>query len=216
MNVQSKGQIWKAIQKFKLFAMNTSAAEWEELYRTLAISDLPWESGKPSPTLVRLVESGSIRGRVLDVGCGSGTQAVWMAERGLEVTGVDISKTAIVRARELAAAHAIAVDFRVADARRLPFTDAMFDSVFDRGVFHHQERRKASYAKEIARVLKGGGTYLLLTFSPRMRWPKSVSENEIKKNFGEIFNLESVGEETHVQPDARKVTLASYLLKKYD
>lgn len=198
----------------KLFAMHQHNNEWEEMYRGFPVEKLPWESGKPSPLLVRFVQDRTIHGKVLDIGCGAGTHAVWMAEQGLKVFGVDVSATAIMLARALATAHEANVDFRLEDAFHLSYDDATFDSIFDRGTYHHQDQHKAEYVREMARVLKPSGKYLLLAFSPKMHWPKSVSEQEVRRMFGGMFTIDWTGEELHIQPDGREVRLAAYLMTK--
>lgn len=211
---KERGILWKMFQYVKLFAMNTTHREWEELYQNVPVTQLPWESSQPSPTLVRSVHEGKIRGRVLDVGCGAGTHAVWMAEQGLAVTGVDVAETAIMLARALATGRDVQAEFHVANARHLPFATASFDAVFDRGTYHHQAQQKQAYAREIARVLKPGGTYLLLAFSSKMRWQKSVSFTEVHKHFERMFSFNAMSEETHIQPDGRNVLLTSFLLTR--
>ncbi len=211
---KDRGVLWKMVQYVKLFGMNTTHREWEELYQNVPVTQLPWESGQPSPTLIRAVQQGQIRGRVLDVGCGAGTQAVWMAEQGLEAVGVDVSETAIALARALAAGRDVQAEFRLADATRLPFATASFDAVFDRGTYHHQAEHKLAYASQIARVLKPGGQYLLLAFSSKMRWPKSVSLTEVHQQFERLFSLDELDEETHIQPDGRKVQLTGFLMTR--
>lgn len=67
----------------------------------------PWDIGRPQPAIVRLAERGAINGAVLDVGCGTGENALYLAGLGLEVTGVDAAPTAIASAREKAAARGI-------------------------------------------------------------------------------------------------------------
>lgn len=211
---KERGILWKMLQYVKLFGMNTTHREWEELYQNVPVTQLPWESGQPSLTLVRAVQQRTIRGRVLDVGCGTGTQAVWMAEQGLAVVGVDVAETAITLARALAAARDVQAKFRVADATSLPSATASFDAVLDRGTYHHQAGQKPAYVSEIARVLKPGGKYLLLAFSSKMRWPKSVSLTEVHRQFERMFSLNAMGEETHIQPDGRNVLLTSFLLTR--
>src|SRR5262245_44752761 len=94
---------------------------------------LPWDTGVPDPLLVEMIESRAITpGRTLDIGCGTGTNAVFLAERGFDVLGVDISEVAIEKAR--ARAHGRCrfevVDFLAAAPA------GQFDFVFDRGCFH--------------------------------------------------------------------------------
>ena len=75
----------------------------------------PWDTGAPQPEVIRLLDEGAFRGAVLDVGCGTGENALLLAARGLPVTGVDGAPTAIARAREKAAARGLEVPFLVAD-----------------------------------------------------------------------------------------------------
>jgi 2-polyprenyl-3-methyl-5-hydroxy-6-metoxy-1,4-benzoquinol methylase len=79
----------------------------------------PWDIGVPQPAIVRLVEAGGITGRVLDLGCGTGANTVFLAESGLDVLGLDASPVAIERARARAAEQQVTTaQFVVADARR--------------------------------------------------------------------------------------------------
>jgi methylase of polypeptide subunit release factors len=71
--------------------------DWDERYAT---GNLPWDTGDPEPYLVELIERGTIApGRALEVGCGTGTNALWLAARGFEVVGIDISPRAIAMAQ---------------------------------------------------------------------------------------------------------------------
>lgn len=208
------GLAWKFFQLLKMSGLGTSEGEWEELYHTIPVSHLPWESTRPSPTLARCVEQGIIHGRVLDIGCGSGTQSVWMAEQGIDVVGIDIAETAVALSRSLATAHAAKAEFLVADAVHLPFGNGSFDSAFDRGTLQHLRGKERKYASEVARVLKPGGTFLLLTFSPRVRMQKGMSLDDLRAMFEDSFSLSNVGEEHHVQPDGREIRLSTYLLTR--
>ena len=88
-----------------------SVAAWEERY---ADSDDAIWSGNPNESLVAIV-SEMTAGRVLDVGCGEGADVVWMAENGWDATGIDLSTTAIDRARRAAESRGISAEFAVAD-----------------------------------------------------------------------------------------------------
>src|SRR5688500_7033616 len=96
----------------------------------------PWEIGRPQEAFVRLAEAGEIAGAVLDVGCGTGENALMLAQRGHEVWGVDTAATAIHRAREKADERGLTVTFRVADALHLDQLRRSFDTVIDSGLFH--------------------------------------------------------------------------------
>jgi SAM-dependent methyltransferase len=130
---------------------------------------MPWFSPKPSPWLVRATRKGDFRTgtSVLDVGCGTGTNSIWLARKGLRVTGVDISPTALATASSRARRAGVEVDFRPASADRLPFPRGQFGAALDNGCFHSLPKRlRASYAAEIGRVLAPGAPFLL-TWIPR-------------------------------------------------
>src|SRR5919109_3846614 len=79
----------------------------------------PWDIGRPQPAFVALAQAGAIRGRVLDVGCGTGEHALMAAGLGLEATGVDAAPTAIAIARGKARDRGLTARFLVWDALRL-------------------------------------------------------------------------------------------------
>ncbi len=142
--------------------------DWEKFYRETPAVSVPWDDGKPDDQLVRLVESKAIMkgAKILDVGCGLGTQAIYLAKLGFAVTGIDISKTAINRAQDLAAASGVKVNFVVGDVTKMPFDYGQFDLVYDRGCLHHLDPGNRNlYAFEIRRVLSPNGFLSLLVFA---------------------------------------------------
>ncbi len=135
------------------------AASWDERYRS---GDLPWDTGKPDEHLVRAVDEYAIEPRrALEIGCGTGTNAIWLARQGFEVTGADIARTAINAARDKAAAAGVAVSFLVCDILKEPVPGGPFSFVFDRGCFHsfdsHPER--VAFADAVAGLLDRGGLW---------------------------------------------------------
>src|ERR1051326_3811785 len=92
---------------------------WESRYRT--IEPPPWDTGRPSLELQRRLSQFPIpRGGAIELGCGSGSQAVWLAQRGFDVTAIDISPTAIAQAELQAKKAGVAVRFLAADVTELP------------------------------------------------------------------------------------------------
>jgi 2-polyprenyl-3-methyl-5-hydroxy-6-metoxy-1,4-benzoquinol methylase len=79
----------------------------------------PWDTGQPQPAIVQLAEAGLITGHVLDVGCGAGDNALFLADRGLDVTGLDSAPTAIAEARAKAGARGSSACFVLGDALEL-------------------------------------------------------------------------------------------------
>ena len=96
----------------------------------------PWEIGRPQPALLALAEAGAIRGRVLDVGCGTGEHALLAASLGLEATGIDLAAAAIERAKEKAAQRRLEARFVVGSVLDLSGLGGRFDTVLDSGLFH--------------------------------------------------------------------------------
>ncbi len=107
--------------------------DWDEHY---ASGQTPWDSGEPDTALVAAVDDGTIpAGRALEVGCGTGTNALWLAKHGFDVLGVDLSPLAIDRARARMSDGSRAGRFEVLDFLKDP-PEGPFDFVFDRGCFH--------------------------------------------------------------------------------
>jgi len=149
----------------------------------------PWDIGRPQHEFVRLSERGEIKGHVLDIGCGTGENALFLAGEGLEVLGVDASQTAIDQARVKAAEKKSAARFEIADALHLERLGRKFDSVIDCGLFHvFSDDDRLLYEQSLASVVKPKGRYFVLCFSELESgtWgPRRVSEIEIRKTFGE-------------------------------
>jgi SAM-dependent methyltransferase len=133
-------------------------ADWEGRYRA---GDVPWDTDAPSPELARVVE-GLPRGPALEVGCGTGTNAVFLAQQGFDVTACDVSPTALDRARERARAAGVSVRYVEADLLASPDLGGPWPLVFDRGVYHVLRRVDGpAYLRWLARVTPVGGWYLV-------------------------------------------------------
>jgi SAM-dependent methyltransferase len=101
------------------------AAEWDERYRERGAA--MW-SGRPNGRLVAEV-SALTPGRALDVGCGEGADALWLAQRGWSVTAIDVSEVAVGRAREACDRVSVSVEWIVGDVLQTPFRAKSFDLV---------------------------------------------------------------------------------------
>ncbi len=109
-------------------------------------------------------------GSVLELGCGAGNMALWLATRGFTPSGIDISATAIEWAKEHAATSSVAADFRQGSLTELPWAEDAFDFVFDGNAFHcvlGDDRRIV--LEETARVLRPGGYFLVRTVCTPVR-----------------------------------------------
>jgi cyclopropane fatty-acyl-phospholipid synthase-like methyltransferase len=158
------------------------SAEFESSYQGTP----PWDIGRPQPAIVRLAETGQIKGSVLDVGCGTGENALYLAERGFAATGVDGAPTAIRKARAKAKARGLEASFEVADALDLSMPKP-FDTVIDSGLFHvFSDEDRARFTESLRRVIRPGGTYFLMCFSDQQPgdWgPRRVTQAEIRTVF---------------------------------
>src|SRR5690606_19960357 len=109
-------------------------SDWDQRYQT---GDTPWDVGKPCEELIRVLDEYAIApGRALELGCGTGTDSVYLASRGFDVVGVDLSPTAISRAEQRKTEAGVMCRFVVADVFRLPDLGAPFPFIYDRGCFH--------------------------------------------------------------------------------
>jgi SAM-dependent methyltransferase len=125
--------------------------------------------------LPHLIDFGAYRGKkVLDVGCGAGTDLVRFARGGAIVTGVDLSPSAVALARRNFAQQGLAADLREADGETLPFEDNAFDLVFAHGVVQYTARDRA-LVDEGRRVLRPGGTAVFQVYN-RISWLNGLSK----------------------------------------
>jgi SAM-dependent methyltransferase len=124
-----------------------------------------WDTGLTPPEVVALVEQRGHCGRALDLGCGTGTNSIYLAQHGYDVVGVDFSTKAIQQAREKAGQAGVKVDFRIGDVTRLDFLSAPFDVMIDVGCFHGLDAEgQARYLQHVARLTRSGGTLLMYAF----------------------------------------------------
>ena len=122
---------------------------------------LPWHRDTPSAVLISAVDALGGRGRALDLGCGAGIFSVWLAARGLEVTGIDLFPEAIAMAESLAAKRDAPVDFREADLFSYG-PEKPFDLVYDSGCLHSLVGGDvSSYKDQLLRWVAPNGSYVL-------------------------------------------------------
>ncbi len=159
----------------------------------------PWDIGRPQPAIVRLAEEGVIAGAVLDVGCGTGENAIYLASFGLDVVGADAAPTAIERARAKSTQRGIPVTFRVADALALDGLGRTFDVAIDCGLFHtFSDPDRLRFERSLHASLRTAARYFLLCFSeqePGDMGPRRVTEREIRETFARGWTVEAIVEE---------------------
>jgi SAM-dependent methyltransferase len=156
----------------------------------------PWDIGRPQPAIERLAKQGLIVGDVIDLGCGTGENALYLASRGFTVVGVDAAPTAIARAHEKAQLRGTEATFLVADALALEALGRTFDVGIDCGLFHtFSDADRVRFERSLRRILRAGGRYVLLCFSenqPGDFGPRRVTQAEIRATFETGWTVDSI------------------------
>lgn len=156
---------------------------WDASYQD---GPAPWDIGRPQPPVVRLAAAGGFTGTVLDAGCGTGENALYIAALGVPVLGFDVAGTALAMAREKAAERGIEAEFVAADALRLEGLPRRFATVLDCGLFHTFDgAERPGYLASLASVTEHGGTLYVLCFSDEGpdTGPHPVSQDELRAAF---------------------------------
>lgn len=184
---------------------------WEVQYRE---GGLPWDTGRPSSELRRVLDEYDVRPcRALEIGCGTGSSAVWMAGRGFRVTAADLSPLAIDRARRRARAAGVSVNFLVADVTDPAAIEGPFDFFFDCGCYHAVRLADGpGYLRAIERVTSAAALGLVLTGNAAEPedevGPPVLEERQVREEWGRLFDV------VHLRPfrfDARREGEKRYL-----
>lgn len=138
----------------------------EERYRERYKSgDTPWDAGRPDFNLIETVTKNPIMScKVLDVGCGTGDNSIWLAQNRFQVIGTDTSDIAIEKAKEKASEANVKCDFILVDFLKNKIEGAPFGFVFDRGCFHSfsSEDDRRRFAQNAANHLDKAGLWLTI------------------------------------------------------
>ena len=168
-------------------------SSWDESYGGRP----PWDIGRPQPEFLKLADEGRVTGKVIDVGCGTGEQAMLFASRGSTVLGVDSSPVAVGLARSKARSRGSTAEFLVWDALDLGSLGREFDAATDCGLFHvFPDDQRRAYVASLASTVKQGGSCFMLCFSELepTEWggPRRVSRPEIEAAFSRGWKVRSV------------------------
>jgi SAM-dependent methyltransferase len=190
--------------------MSGTPSDFEARYQQDAT---PWDLDHPQPAVVRLLDAGVVAGSVLDLGCGTGENALLIASRGHQVMGLDAAPTAVERARQKAAARGFAppaVQFHVWDALQLGRLRKSFETVIDCGLFHVFDRpTRRQYVQSVAEVAGSGADLIVLCFSdeePPGPGPHRITDSDLREAVRGIFavmDLETTTFERRGEPPAQ-------------
>jgi len=190
--------------------------QWEDVYRRGGEGPYPWDLGRPRDFLVQLLEKGMIEGdRALDTCCGLGTNGLYLAEKGFNVTGIDISDKAVKIANRKSGRNEN-INFKVRNFMDMDFEPGSFDFVLDIGCFHHVATEdRQEYIENVRQVLRPGGRYLVMCFSDRMgpAW-NHFSEEQVRDLFSGPFEIMTLDEISSVEGDGKTRTFYVSLMEK--
>jgi len=156
---------------------------WDASYQD---GPAPWELGQPQPAIVRLASEDGFTGSVLDAGCGTGENALYVASLGLAVLGIDVADTALAIARAKADDRGITVEFAAGDALHLERLGRTFQTVLDCGLFHTFDAdERPEYVASLTSATQHDGTLHVLCFSDQGpdTGPHPISQNELRAAF---------------------------------
>lgn len=166
-----------------------------------------WDIGRAQREVLALLEAGAFLSPVIDVGCGTGENALAFAEHGLEVLGIDASSRAIGKAMDKARERGLSgAGFMVADVFDVGGLGRRFASALDCGLFHVlDDHERPVYAASLHETLEPGGTLHLLCFSddePPGWGPRRVSQRELRATFStgwQVHEIVPVAFETNLE-----------------
>jgi len=143
-------------------------AEWWDKFYADRTRSIPFFVNAPDESLVEFFDTGVITpGAALELGCGAGRNAIYLAQRGCTVDAVDFSQASIRWAGERASEAGVSVNFMCASVFEAPLADAAYDVVYDAGCLHHiPPHRRWQYLDLVHRVLKPGGVFGLVCLTP--------------------------------------------------
>ncbi|NOX85954.1 MAG: class I SAM-dependent methyltransferase [Chlorobi bacterium] len=157
----------------------------------------PWVHYKADHNLIEVVESWPVKPcKVFEPGCGTGTDAIWLAQAGFDVTACDLVEIPLNTARENAKKENVTVEFLHLDFLTAEIKNAPFDFVFDRGYFHSYRTpgKRKKLAKKVASVLTDDGLWLTLVGScdspPRKTGPPMRSAKNIVDAVEKYFEIQ--------------------------
>jgi len=161
-----------------------------DFFESIYHGEPPWDIGRPQKEYVQLEQAGEIVGSVLDVGCSTGENALYLAEHGHDVWGIDFAPTAIQKAQEKAAQRHLTATFLVLNVLELHTLGRTFDTVIDSGMFHSLNNEEHPlFVDNLATVMNRGGTYFMLCISELTTLPDFSKLKDFFPDFDKLKDL---------------------------
>ncbi len=166
-------------------------AGWDRTYRSGRRPG--WDVGRPATVLQAAIKDGAVKpGRALELGCGTGTNAIFLAQKGFDVTAIDVAPTCLMMARDKAGKAKVKVRWLVTDVLNLPEL-GKFDFIFDRGCYHGVRRVSAGgFVKSVNALSKPGTLMLIIAGNAneaRHYGPPRVDETELVNDFSKTWDF---------------------------
>jgi len=185
--------------------------DWDARYKE-GKEALPWDTGLPAPELVEFFDTLAKKpARALEIGCGTGTNAIWMAQQGVDVVATELSPTAVDTALEKQKSSGTNVQFLVSDIlEKSPAPASSIDFVFDRGVFHVMAPElRQKFVDRVADALADKGLWFCLAGNadelrdPDSPGPPQLKASELIDKIEGKFEVISLERASFVLPDGK-------------
>jgi len=157
-------------------------SEWWDKFYSNKEKAVPFFKNIPDENLISYFDKGVLkRAKALDVGCGKGRNSIYLAQKGLEVCGVDFSETSIEMAKEIAKEQGVKANFLCQSIFDFQSEKENYDFIYDSGCFHHiKPHRREQYLSTILKYLKPNGYFAMICFN--LKGGANISDYDVYKD----------------------------------
>jgi len=188
--------IYDDLYKLINFTLELKKPEYgEEYFNRRYNGRPPWEIDYIRPVIKKLLETKNLHGKILDIGCGTGRNTIFLAKNGLDITGIDISEKAIAIAKKSVNNSNLNVKFLKKDILESSEFVQKYDIIIDCGLYHVLTmNRKKIYVRNLQNLLQDGGILYLICSSEQkgVFMPDAVTKNEINEMFQGDYTVDSI------------------------